>query len=159
MKAIIKEYDQAMDKKVFPMSTKIMVEPVLGIVRGRFIRFQRELLREVADKQAVAIKIVNHKQGLDDLVNFVVNSHCKSVCFVDIANISKGFLFYLRVIFELQQKGIAVFVVNDLSQPTAFRELNKHSYEELWELFQEEWQDYIETGMIRWKHYSMSGQT
>lgn len=149
----MKEHDQAMDKKVFPTSRTFMVEPVLGIARGRYIHFQRRLLRKVAGKQAIAINIVNHKQGLNDLVNFVVNCHCKSVCFVDIANISKSFLFYLRVIYELQQAGISVYVVNDLSEPTAFRELNKQSYEELWELFKEEWQDYIETGMIRWKPY------
>jgi hypothetical protein len=131
-----------------------MYTPRLGIVRGKYIRFQRKILMSLANTNGIEMKIITYNQhGTDDLIFYVIDSHCQSVYFISVANISKTFLFSLRFIYEVQRSGISVFVANDLAQPTSFFELNKEQYQQQWEMYLDEWVRLEEMGANWWKPY------
>lgn len=129
-----------------------MKTPIIGIARGKHLKFQRNLLRKLADEQGLEMKIVDYNHhGTDDLIFYVIDRHFKSVCVLSQYIISKTFLFSLRFIYEVQLAGIAIYIVNDLAQPTGFIELSKEEYRELWNIFGDEWKDAL--GVDWWKPY------
>jgi hypothetical protein len=131
----------------------LMGKPILGVIRGKHANFQKKILIGIANTLSIDMKIVNYnKHGTDELIYFVVDSPYKSVCFLSVANISKTFLFSLRFVHEVQMAGIAIYIVNDLEQPTNFLELNKEQYQQLWEDFRDDWKR-IEIGTSWWKSY------
>jgi hypothetical protein len=134
----------------------MMETPILGIARGKFLKFQRNLLRKLADAQGLDMKIANYNHhGTDELIFYVIGNHFKSICFLSSFIISKTFLISLRFIYEIQLAGIAIYVVNDLAQPSRFIELSREHYRELWGIFGRDWEDAL--GMSWWKPYYKNG--
>jgi hypothetical protein len=144
--------NQIETEKPKPLNPKQMEKPILGIARGKFLKFQRNMLRKLADANGVEMKIVDYNHhGTDDLIFYVIDHHYKSVCVLSTHNISKTFLFSLRFIYEVQLAGIAIYTVNDLAEPAGFTELSKEQYRQLWEKFGGDWK--VALGVSWWKPY------
>ena len=127
--------------------------PILGIARGKFLDFQHETLKAVAQSNGFEMTIVDYINGTDNLIFYVIESQCKSVCFLHPGIISKTFLFMLRVIHDIHIAGIDIYVVVDLGDSSAFKRLDKTVYSQLWDDFRGEWEVLHATGASWWKIY------
>ena len=123
----------------------MMKAPTLGVLRGRFIQKQKKLLLSLSESLGLEMKIVKlDKIGTDELIKKVVNSGCKSVCFVNIAKISRNFLFLVRFVHEVQAAGISIYVTNNHEPATGFVELDEQEYSDLWDEYKADWDALIE---------------
>jgi hypothetical protein len=123
--------------------------PVLGVLRGRFLKRQRKLLQSLAVSNGLEMEIVElDEMGTDELIRSVAESGCQSVCFVNIANISRTFLFSLKFIYEVHKAGIDIFCVDTFAETPGFYQLDKEQYLALWNEFEADWDDIMQWNAI-----------